>query len=235
MPYPRRRVIHALLRNKLPVAILAGLAAFVVTYRLVGLPASDGLLTTAKSLYATHGYLVVFVGALLEALFVLGLYVPGSTVVALGAALSRSIGLSLAVVVLVASVGFLTAYLLDYLIGWLGWHVLLSRAVPTSAMLHIRKRLARRGLPALLVLCFHPSTAAMAAATCGVLRYPTARFVLVMTVGTVAWTTAWGMVAYSLGDLVVDLLNLQWLLLVVAIWVTILVVRSLFNADDPGI
>jgi membrane-associated protein len=93
-------------------------------------------------LYNQYGYLIVFLGALGENTAVLGLILPGGTLALLGAFYARAGTLNIGWVILVAWLGTVLGYHVDYVIG----RFLLGRYAPVwnASPLGRRLRLAGR-------------------------------------------------------------------------------------------
>ena len=81
------------------------------------LPRPEMLLGILIDLYKQYGYAIVLIGAFLEGLFLVGMYVPGSTVVLLGAALSKTGVLSFPITIGLGVAGLVAGYIVNYFLG----------------------------------------------------------------------------------------------------------------------
>lgn len=109
-----------------PTLLLIGYLILVFIFR-IHLPDLDTLLVFITKLYAQYGYYIVFFGALFEALFLISLYFPGSTVVLLGAALSKTGIMFFPLVIILATVGLVTGFCIDYFLGKYGFYHVFAR------------------------------------------------------------------------------------------------------------
>jgi membrane protein DedA with SNARE-associated domain len=163
----------------------------------------------------------VFLGALLEGILVINFYVPGSTIVILGAVASRGGALSIGLVILVATVGFILAYSVCYILGWFGWYSAFSRLGVERALNRTRERMMAVGPRLIPVANIHPNLGALAATSAGALRIPFVRFILISGTSALLWDIFWGLLAFWLGREAVKLFN-GWLLfpvlLVLVLW-----------------
>lgn len=174
----------------LPLFILALFLAFSFIYQALGLPASNELVKISESYFRRYGYLVVFIGAFLEATPVINFYLPGSAVIILAVAFSRHGTLNVFAVVAVATLGFLTAYLLDYLAGIYGWYRILLRFGLSTSLEKTRQRVLEHGSDKWLWLSYvHPNFGAVTATAYGTLHIPFVRFFFNSVGALLCWNT----------------------------------------------
>ena len=81
---------------------------------------SEWLLRRLESLFAEYGYLVVFLGVLLENSMFLGLLVPGSIILILGGLSAQNGSINIWYVIALAIAGTIIGDTLSYVVGRLG-------------------------------------------------------------------------------------------------------------------
>ena len=196
-----------------------------------------------RTAYSTWGYPVVFLGALLENTALLGLFLPGGTLVLLGAIYAQQGTMALPLVLLLGWAGMVVGTSLDYALGRWGVTSALSR---TRLYLKLRPRLdeaerflERHGLGAFLLAHFIGHVRSFLAITAGSSRLPYRRFLLYEGVAALAWNLVFVGAGYLLGENVEQLqrfaggVGLATLLLAVAFYAIYRVVRSTRPADSP--
>jgi membrane protein DedA with SNARE-associated domain len=99
------------------------------------------LIARLGGLYEQYGYLIVFLGALGENTAFVGLILPGGTLALLGAFYARAGTLNIGWVILVAWLGTVLGYHVDYLIG----RFLLGRYAPAWSASRIGRRVRLAG------------------------------------------------------------------------------------------
>jgi membrane protein DedA with SNARE-associated domain len=99
------------------------------------------LVARLGGLYEQYGYLIVFLGALGENTAIVGLILPGGTLALLGAFYARAGTLNIGWVILVAWLGTVLGYHVDYLIG----RFLLGRYAPAWSASRLGRRLRLAG------------------------------------------------------------------------------------------
>lgn len=187
-----------------PFLLVVVYAVFLYLFR--GYLNIGDLLVGVTALYSKYGYLVVFVAAFIESSFPIGLYVPGSTAVLFGAALSRNGTLQFPMVYLLATSGLVLGYCLNYALGKYGWYHMLTWFGIDKGIGQAQKKLERYGNKAILVGYFWPGGASFLSTAAGVLRMPFRKFLLLSIGAQAMWTLLWGGLSYLFGLTLVEFL-----------------------------
>src|SRR5437588_2973354 len=103
---------------------------------------TQALIDIMQDAYATWGYPIVFLGAMLENTILLGLVLPGGTLVVLGAVDAQNGSMELPLVLLLAWTGTVLGASLDFALGRLGLH---SRLAGTHLYARFEPRLQVAG------------------------------------------------------------------------------------------
>jgi membrane protein DedA with SNARE-associated domain len=151
-------------------------------------------------LFACYGYVVVFVGVLLENA---GLPVPGETVLLAGAALSRSGTMSLPWIVATAIVGAIIGDNVGFLIGRRGGRALVVRygsklGLTTRRLAQFDRFFDRHGAKTVIIARFVTGLRVFGALLAGTSDLPWGRFLVYNAAGAIAWATTFGAVGYFL-------------------------------------
>jgi membrane protein DedA with SNARE-associated domain len=188
----------------LPFFVIVGyiVAIFLIKGRL---PTPEDLINTIREWYMLYGNYLVFIAALLEATFLLGLYVPGSTVILFGAALSKSGAIGLPGVLILADVGLILGYTLNYFLGKYGWYHVLSKFGLEGGIQEAKEKIHKYGKGAFFVGYIFPNSGAFLSTAAGVMKVPFWQFFLYSVLSQTFWIVVWGSVAYFLGSFFVDL------------------------------
>lgn len=186
----------------------------VITCREVGtVPHLDSLLDALRAGYQTWGYPIVFLGALLENTVLLGLVLPGGTLVLLAAVYAQQGDLSLPLVLLFGWAGMVAGTSLDFLLGRRGVAAAIQRWGPAQRFgprLDAAERfLERYGAWAFLLAHFIGHVRSFLAITAGAARLPWRRFLLYEGVAALAWNILFIGAGYLAGR---NLDRLQWIM-----------------------
>lgn len=162
------------------------------------------LLEGLRDAYGTWGYPIVFLGALLENTVLLGLVLPGGTLVMLGAVYAHNGPMSLPVVLLLAVLGMVCGTSLDYALGRLGLQSAVRR---TRFGPRLEPRLAsaerfleRWGASAFLLAHFIGHVRSFVAITAGMAGLPIRRFLLYEGIAALVWNLIFVGAGYILGE-----------------------------------
>lgn len=162
------------------------------------------LLETLSAAYATWGYPLVLVGALLENTVLLGLLLPGGSLVLLGAVYAQQGTMLLPLVLALGWLGMVLGTSLDYALGrWglrsaLGHTRLMARLEPRLA--EAERFLERYGAVALLLAHFIGHVRSFVAITAGAGRLPYRRFLLFEGIAALAWNLVFVGAGYLIGQ-----------------------------------
>ena len=169
-------------------------------------PDINQLLVAITSLYKTYGYFLVFFGALFESMFMIGLYIPGSAVVLIVAAVSRTGVLSFPLVFLFGTTGLVCGYIINYLLGRYGWFHILSGLGLEKAVGQAKEKLTKHRIKTLLVAYCNPAAGSFVSTAAGILKIPFWEYLFFAVLFQSIWALIWGTLAYFFGLLLVELI-----------------------------
>ncbi len=224
--------LHQFVRKAfVPLALLVFIISFNIFYQLLNLPSSDQVLSTVERAYQNYGYWVVFVGALMEGALFINWYLPGSLIIVIGVVLAKQNTLNLGVVIALVVLGFFVGAIYNYCLGRYGWYHLFARFGLDKPLATINKRVAKNGLPIIFLTYFHPNIGALVATSAGVLKLPFLPFALYSLVALTAWNTLWGLVVYTTGPLVLQVVGNWVTILALSAWVIYIGAKALFSGQ----
>jgi membrane protein DedA with SNARE-associated domain len=204
----------------------------------IDLPA---ILAGILSLYDRYGYAVVFLGAWMEHTLLLGVIVPGGTLVTLGGAAARLGSLHLALTVAVGAAGMVAGAATDYWLGRSGLSAVLLRTRLGTRLRPSFDRagdiLRRHGWWAITLVHVLGAGRSAMAVTAGVCRMPFWRFLLCELPAAVLWSTFFTLLGYGVAtnlDPIIRLLQRAGYG-VVLLLVTLLVARWLWRRRTHGV
>jgi membrane protein DedA with SNARE-associated domain len=185
---------------------------------------TEFLIDAIRTLFERWGYLVVFLGILMENTLFLGLFIPGVFVLLLAGIGAADGILDLRLAFLLAVAGTSLGDTISYLAGRFGWRRALRRAEQIPLMGSVRGALLRR--TGLFVLAYHflGYTRVVGPITAGAVRIPFRRWFLLDALGAVVWVSVYLIGGYALGRLGISLdtahenvQRLDWLLLALGV------------------
>jgi membrane protein DedA with SNARE-associated domain len=171
------------------------------------IPSLNEWLKLLGEFYDQYGYLAVFLGTMGENTALLGLLLPGNSLVLLGAVYARLGTLNLGWVILLASVGTVLGYHIDYLLGRFvlarvasGWSASrLGRRIRLAGRLRLARRLiAKHGGKAILMSHLIGQLRSFVALSAGMTRMKYLRFLGFELLAAALWNTTFCLLGYLL-------------------------------------
>ena len=205
----------------IPIVLIALYVGFLLAFR-GSIPTSEELISRLAGLYERFGYEVIFIGAALEALVVINLFVPGSVAVAFGAIFARSGQVDLTWAVLAASLGAIVGYTADFIFGYFGFGKMVKRLDYGGILTKARVQIEKNDTAAFILGFIHPNVGSFISFAAGTLRSSFTTFLILATLSTFAWVSFWAILIFALGDVfLIVLTKYIWVvvLLVLSIWV----------------
>lgn len=162
-------------------------------------PNTQDFIDLIRNIYLTKGYVLIFFAALLEAVFFVGLYIPGSAIIILGAAFSRTGVISYPLVLLVGTSGLVLGYSINYFLGKYGWYQVLSKLGFEKEIEVAKHKLMHNKAKTLFLGYIVPSSASFISTAAGALHVSIGQFIFLSIVAQFFWSFIWGTLAYWFG------------------------------------
>src|SRR5919199_99066 len=168
------------------------------------MPDLSHVIDALRAAYDTWGYPLVLLGALLENTALLGLVLPGGSLVLLGAVYAQQGVLAWPLVLVLGWLGMVLGTSLDYAVGsWalgatLGQTRLMVRLEPKLG--EAERFLERNGAWAFLLAHFFGHVRSFVAITAGTSRLPYRRFLVYEGSAALAWNLVWIVAGYMIGE-----------------------------------
>lgn len=178
----------------------------------------EQIISHFASLYARYGYEIIFIGALLEALVVINFFVPGVTIVILGAVFARAGQVHLTYGILAAATGSILGFMIDYALGYFGFYHIINRLGYSSALSKAKNQLDRSAVRTFALGFIHPDIGSFIATAAGVIRMSFINFLVLTVFSTLAWMSLWGLLVFAFGRVFLTILTKYTLVLVILVF-----------------
>ena len=166
--------IQQWIRYLQPGAFYFALAIFFVIMIFVreplGLPGIDVLADVAKGFFERYGLIALYICAVIESLFMISFYFPGSLVVILAILVSDRSLLALGTIVVIGWASVLTATVVNYWLGKEGLYRLLLHLGSEDTLRDMQAWLQKRGRLAIFFSAAHPNILAITNICMGIAR-----------------------------------------------------------------
>lgn len=194
------------------------LSVLILIWKLLDLPPEEVMVQLVRDWLLEYGLYIVFVGSLIETVLFVGIYFPGSLIIFLSVALSPN-PQHAAFAVLTVSAGMICGYTINYLLGKYGWYKLLLKIGMRQGIEVAQAKLNTNDVRYIFYTYWNPALAAFTSTAAGVLQLHYRRFLFLMLGAIAVWNTFWGVLAYSLGETILILMDAMLLLLMVGVWI----------------
>lgn len=163
------------------------------------------LLASLTDLYARFGYSLVFLAGVLEGMFLVGMYIPGSAIIYTGIALSKTGAFSPLGMALLGNAGLLVGFCINYVLGKYGWYQLLISFGLETKLNHAKEQLIQYEKKALFFGFISPFPGTFLATAAGMLQLPFWGFFRTLIVVQLFWGSLWALLVYYFGIPFVEL------------------------------
>jgi membrane-associated protein len=207
-----------------PLALLAAYAGFFLIYKWFDLPSPHELVAVAGQFYMRYGGWMLFAAAFVEGLLFVNWYVPGSSLLAIGVVFARQHEWDMLQVGAIVTSGFYAALVIDYVLGFYGWHNLILRFGMKEPLEKAQERMKKYGLVIIFSMYFQPNLASLAATSAGIFRESFGKFLLYSAGALLFWNSIWGLVLYWFGPRILEYVGMRFIFLVLIVWLIVLTV-----------
>ena len=206
-------------------AFLVGLYLFLFFIVDGIIPGPKVLVEQLSSLYGSYGYEIVFISAILEATVVINMFFPGIFAIAFAAVFARSGQIDLSIAVILAAVGAMIGFLIDYTLGYFGFGRLIDKLGERGLLKKVKNHLHVSYFKTFGLGYFHPNVGSVVSLAAGALKIKVLNFIVLSTFSTIGWLSLWGILAFAMGDLFTTIVVEYFyvlVLLIFSVWVLIL-------------
>lgn len=184
-------------------------------------PTGQALVDQLTSIYGRFGYEIIILGSLMEALVLVNMFTPGVVAVGLGVIFAKSGQLDLTLAIILAVLGSLVGFMVDFLLGRFGFAKILERVGYGKIVDEAKSKLEGFNFRTFSLAFMHPNLGALVSLAAGILRMDFKKFFLLSLLSTLVWYILWGVLIFVLGEaFLVVLTKYTYILfiLVGAIW-----------------
>lgn len=163
------------------------------------MPSSSDIIVFFQNYYEIWGYKIVFIGALLENVFPIGYFVPGSTLLWLGSFYSHDGGLSFLSVLKAGIIGSFLGHNIDYIMGRTGWYRIFKRFIAEENFKKARRYFVRGRIFEAIIVYFIGYTRSLLIISIGVLKIDYLKFGAFALLTATLWNIGFGLFGYFIG------------------------------------
>ena len=196
------------------LGLTIALLIYIAVYRVLALPAPTALRDWYLRIFTVHGYAAVPVAAFLEALFYVGLYVPGTLALATAAILVKRGQLQGGLTAGLTFSGIMAAQAASYYVGKVGWHRWIRESYISTLLERATVRIRAPDRVLLFLGFYHPNGGAVIATAAGIAGTPFGYYMARASVAVAIWMVIWCVVVWRAEPIVWAALDLKWLVVI---------------------
>jgi membrane-associated protein len=187
----------------------------------------DKIYQVLEVFFKDYGYLVVFIGMLLESIIYVGILIPGTLIAILAGFYAQQGNLSLSLTILLTLIGAMLGDNVSYLIGKYGWNKIISKTRLYKWFNKLNKVIDKGLWKYLLIYHYSANIRVFFPTIAGSLKIPFKTWIIFDSLGLIIWGVSMNLIGYFIGSQVgriENILNIEskigWVILVIfALWI----------------
>ncbi len=200
---------------------------YILTYRYLGLPSTNELFALFQKGFENYGLLFLFFGLVLEGLFVVGLYFPGSAIAIMAVITMGHTYTDVFFIILVGTIAIVSVNIINYLLGRYGYYKILERFGAQGSIERMGNRFQKNQKRVIFLFSSSPNFSAITSIYAGIVRVKFSEYIRWLSLCVLFWISlVTGLVYIFLGDYdITSASNVQWyalgILIAWALWESI--------------
>ncbi|MGV8018305.1 MAG: DedA family protein [Ignavibacteria bacterium] len=201
---------------------------FSLLYRLLNMPAPAELINSFEHLFETYGLWVVFFSALIEGIFLVGMYFPGSFAIVLAVYFLGKTPNNLFYIGCISYTSFLISNIINYFLGRYGYYRLLLLISNKGIMNRMQALMQKYGNSTFFITGVLPNFFAITSVYAGICKMNFRKVIILQLVSLAFWIIIWVII----GSLLVNRINIQdenqsyYIICLFFLWGVFLVVKE---------
>lgn len=223
-----KKIYHFILPGIFPFTMCFFLLLFSIIYHIFNLPSPLELSHIIERWFNQYGLWLLFFAALVEGLFVIGMYFPGSLSIALAVYTLGKTTLDLFYIGSIAYSAFLIANILNYYLGRYGYYRFLLLINGRNTIDKMQSTMLKHGNWTFFLTGFFPNFIAITSVCAGISKMSIFKTITFQVTSLLFWVTVWTII----GSFVIKRVNLQdnnqsfYILTVIFLWGVFLVFKE---------
>ncbi len=199
------------------VVSLFFLISFIWGY--LDLPSAVQMVDYVNNFFLKYGLIVVFFAALVESIILLGAYFPGTIIIFLSLSITAGHFGRMLETVLMASLGMLIGYTIDYILGRYGVSRILTKLHLDKDINKLQNQIQKSGIKSVFLFYLLPGFGAITSVALGVIKYDFKKLIPFVICSVLIWNTLWGFVGYFFGSALSKVVSSGYLgLIILFVW-----------------
>lgn len=173
------------------LALAAAFSIFSLLYSLLNFPPPRDLAAIGRDLYNDYGLVILLLAALLEGVFMVNIYIPGSFVIVLSVFLSDKSIEQLITISMVVWIGFFASSVFNYWLGATGFYKALLLLGKKNTVEKMQSWIEKKGSRAIFMSSIHPNFQAITMVCTGIARHSFFNSLTKSALSLAFWVPVW--------------------------------------------
>lgn len=175
----------------IPFGVALLFSLFSLLYSLFDLPSPKELAILGKNLYDNYGLITLLLAALLEGVFMVNIYIPGSFVIVLSVFLSDKSVVQLVTISAIVWFGFFASSIFNYWLGATGFYKALLILGKRNTIEKMQAWIGKKGGKAIFLSSIHPNFQAITMVCIGIARHYFLNSMIKSALSLAFWVPIW--------------------------------------------
>lgn len=215
----------------IPLILAISYILFIFCYRLLGLPSPETLGKLFSHLLTEYGTPILIVASLIEGVFMISFYFPGSFVILLSILVSDKSIKSILFICIYSLVGFLMSNIINYFLGLFGYYKALLFLGKGDTVKKMEIWLSKNKYKTLFFASVHPNILSFAFVSCGIAKQKSLPLFVFSLFSLSFWISLWVIIFLPLLKIVnIQDPNQAWyIVILLLVWSIVLIGRELIR------
>lgn len=162
---------------------------YLLSYNHLGLPSPGELWILGEKMFNQYGFWLLIFGIMIEGLFMLGFYFPGSIIILGSIILLAKTPTDVFLVILIGSIGLVLVNIINYLLGRYGYYKIFNALGAQKTLDRMEHRFRNNRKSVIFVFASSPNFLAIASIYAGIARTTLKKYIPFMALSVIFWVS----------------------------------------------
>lgn len=162
---------------------------YLLTYHIIGLPPVNELIQIIEKGFQEYGLIFLFFGLIIEGLFMVGFYFPGSLVAFIAVLTLGKTYQDIFLIILIGSIAIILVNIFNYMLGKYGYYKILEKFGAKGVIERMKKRFDKNQKRTILLFSSSPNFLAIISIYAGIIKTDLKKYLKFMSICVVFWVS----------------------------------------------
>jgi len=162
---------------------------YLLTYDVIGLPPVNELIQIIEKGFQHYGLIFLFVGLIVEGLFMVGFYFPGSIVAFMAVLTLGKTYSDIFLIILIGSFALILVNIFNYILGKYGYYKVLEKFGARNVIERMKRRFNKNQRGTILLFSSSPNFLAIISIYAGIVKTDLKKYLRFVSICVVFWVS----------------------------------------------